>query len=102
LARNGNKLFSLPHPRYGKNPNIYNYYRSRKRTCYRKRNRSGTESRTLRIPSGKINTATVSCSKDPWETFVEHYNMVELVEEESLMRAFQRWRKDGKRGEVNK
>ena len=28
-------------------------------------------------------------------TFVEHYNMVGLVEEESLMRAFQRWEKDG-------
>jgi hypothetical protein len=27
------------------------------------------------------------------ETFVEHYNMVELVEEESLIRGFQRWRK---------
>ena len=52
----GNITFSLPHPRYGKNPNIYNYiqlYRSRQRTCYRKRNRSGNESRTLRIPSGK-------------------------------------------------
>ena len=32
----------------------------------------------------KINTATASCSKN---------NMVGLVEEESLMRAFQRWRK---------
>ena len=31
--------------------------------------------------------------KRSMETFVEHYNMVELVEEESLMRAFQRWRK---------
>ena len=31
--------------------------------------------------------------KKSMETFVEHYNMVELVEEESLMRAFQRWRK---------
>lgn len=25
--------------------------------------------------------------------FVEHYEMVELVQEESLMKAFQRWRK---------
>ena len=33
------------------------------------------------------------------ETFVAHYNMVELVEEESLMRAFQRWEKDGEGGE---
>ena len=31
--------------------------------------------------------------KKSMETFVAHYNMVELVEEESLMRAFQRWRK---------
>ena len=31
--------------------------------------------------------------KKSMETFVEHYNMVGLVEEESLMRAFQRWRK---------
>ena len=27
------------------------------------------------------------------EKYVAHNNMVELVEEESLMRAFQRWRK---------
>ena len=25
--------------------------------------------------------------------FVEHYQLEELIEEESLMRAFQRWRK---------
>ena len=31
--------------------------------------------------------------KKSMETFVEHYNMVELVEEESLIRGFQRWRK---------
>ena len=31
--------------------------------------------------------------KRSMELFVIHYNMVELVEEESLMRAFQRWRK---------
>ena len=30
--------------------------------------------------------------KKSMETFVAYYNMVELVEEESLMRAFQRWR----------
>jgi hypothetical protein len=27
------------------------------------------------------------------EQFVEHYEMVGLVQEETLMRAFQRWRK---------
>ena len=36
------------------------------------------------------------------ETFVEHYNMVELVEEESLMRGFQRWRKKIKKDIDNK
>lgn len=36
--------------------------------------------------------------KKSMETFVEHYNMVGLVEEESLMRAFQRWRKMVKEG----
>lgn len=30
--------------------------------------------------------------KRSMELFVIHYNMMELVEEESLMRAFQRWR----------
>ena len=35
--------------------------------------------------------------KKSMETFVEHYNMVGLVEEESLMRALQRRRKKMKK-----
>ena len=31
--------------------------------------------------------------KRSMELFVEHYNMVGTVEEDSLMRAFKRWRK---------
>ena len=31
--------------------------------------------------------------KKSMELFVEHYQLEELIEEESLMRAFQRWRK---------
>ena len=61
----GNITFTLPHPRNGKNPNVYNY----------------------------IGHDSALIIKKSIETFVAHYNMVELVEEESLMRAFQRWRK---------
>ncbi len=31
--------------------------------------------------------------KRSMEQFIIHYNMMEVVEEESLMRTFQRWRK---------
>ncbi len=61
----GNITFTLPHPRNGKNPNVYNY----------------------------IGHDSALIIEKAMETFVAHYNMVELVEEESLMRAFQRWRK---------
>ena len=53
LARNRKYNF-LPSPsKIWQKSKYIQLYRSRQRTCYRKRNRSGNESRTLRIPSGK-------------------------------------------------
>ena len=71
----GNITFTLPHPRNGKNPNVYNYIGHNSALIIENKYCHGI------------------MFKKSMETFVTHYNMVELVEEESLMRAFQRWRK---------
>ena len=88
----GNITFSLPHPRYGKNPNIYNYIGHDSVLVIE--NEIEVE---MKAELYEFLLENKYCHgimfKRSMETFVEHYNMVELVEEESLMRAFQRWRK---------
>lgn len=88
----GNITFTLPHPRNGKNPNVYNYIGHNSALIIEK-----AMEVEMRAELYEFLLENKYCHgimfKKSMETFVEHYNMVGLVEEESLMRAFQRWRK---------
>ncbi|MCS3129594.1 hypothetical protein NXW53_16955 [Bacteroides ovatus] len=88
----GNITFTLPHPRNGKNPNVYNYIGHNSALIIEK-----AMEVEMRDELYEFLLENKYCHgimfKKSMETFVEHYNMVGLVEEESLMRAFQRWRK---------
>lgn len=88
----GNITFTLPHPRNGKNPNVYNYIGHDSALIIEK-----AMEVEMRAELYEFLLENKYCHgimfKKSMETFVEHYNMVGLVEEESLMRAFQRWRK---------
>lgn len=88
----GNITFTLPHPRNGKNPNVYNYIGHNSALIIEK-----AVEVEMRAELYEFLLENKYCHgimfKKSMETFVEHYNMVGLVEEESLMRAFQRWRK---------
>jgi len=88
----GNITFSLPHPRYGKNPNIYNYIGHDSVLAIEKEIEVEMKAELYEFLLENKYCHGIMFKKS-METFVEHYNMVELVEEESLMRAFQRWRK---------
>ena len=88
----GNITFTLPHPRNGKNPNVYNYIGHNSALIIEK-----AMEVEMRAELYEFLLENKYCHgimfKKSMETFVEHYNMVGLVKEESLMRAFQRWRK---------
>ena len=90
----GNITFTLPHPRNGKNPNVYNYIGHNSALIIEK-----AMEVEMRAELYEFLLENKYCHgimfKKSMETFVEHYNMIGLVEEESLMRAFQRWRLDG-------
>ena len=88
----GNITFSLPHPRYGKNPDIYNYIGHDSVLAIEKEIEVEMKAELYEFLLENKYCHGIMFKKS-METFVEHYNMVELVEEESLMRAFQRWRK---------
>ena len=78
--------------RNGKNPNVYNYIGHDSALIIEK-----AMEVEMRAELYEFLLENKYCHgimfKKSMETFVEHYNMVGLVEEESLMRAFQRWRK---------
>lgn len=88
----GNITFVLPNPNYGKNPETYNYIG--KESAFIIEKEIETEMKTelyLFLLDNKFNKGMMF--KKSMTLFIEHYNMEELVEEETLMKAFQRWRK---------
>ena len=88
----GNITFTLPHPRNGKNPNVYNYIGHDSALIIEKAMEVEMKAELYEFLLENKYCHGIMFKKS-METFVAHYNMVELVEEESLMRAFQRWRK---------
>lgn len=88
----GNITFTLPHPRNGKNPNVYNYIGHNSALIIEKAMEVEMKAELYEFLLENKYCHGIMFKKS-METFVEHYNMVGLVEEESLMRAFQRWRK---------
>ena len=88
----GNITFTLPHPRNGKNPNVYNYIGHDSALIIEKAMEVEMKAELYEFLLDNKYCHGIMFKKS-METFVEHYNMVELVEEESLIRGFQRWRK---------
>ena len=88
----GNITFTLPHPRNGKNPNVYNYIGHDSALIIEKAIEVEMKAELYEFLLDNKYCHGIMFKKS-METFVEHYNMVELVEEESLIRGFQRWRK---------
>ena len=88
----GNITLTLPHPRNGKNPNVYNYIGHDSALIIEKAMEVEMKAELYEFLLENKYCHGIMFKKS-METFVAHYNMVELVEEESLMRAFQRWRK---------
>ena len=88
----GNITFVLPNPNYGKNPETYNYIG--KESAFIIEKEIETEMKTELysfLLDNKFNKGVMF--KKSMILFIKHYNMEELVEEETLMKAFQRWRK---------
>ena len=89
----GNICFDLPHPKTGKNPIVYNYIGQDSAHLIEKEIEveMRMELYEFLLENKFKNGVTFTKSM---EEFVEHYKMEELVQEESLMRAFKRWRKE--------
>lgn len=88
----GNITFVLPHPRIGKNPKSYSYIGANSAHIIEKEIETEMRMELFEyLLENKFRKGVMY--KLSMERFVEHYNMVELVEEGSLMKAFQRWRK---------
>ena len=88
----GNIWFVLPKPRNGKNPEVYNYIGNDSALIIEKEIETEMKAELYSfLLDNKFNKGVMF--KKSIEQFVEHYEMVGLVQEETLMRAFQRWRK---------
>ena len=88
----GNICFVLPKPRNGKNPEVYNYIGNDSALIIEKEIETEMKAELYSfLLENKFNKGVMF--KKSIEQFVEHYEMVGLVQEETLMRAFQRWRK---------
>ncbi|MBD3589608.1 hypothetical protein [Bacteroides sp. GM023] len=88
----GNICFVLPKPRNGKNPEVYNYFGQDSIFLIEKEIEVEMRAELYSfLLENKFKNGVMY--KKSMEQFVIHYNMVEIVEEESLMRTFQRWRK---------
>ena len=89
----GNICFILPNPRYGKNPEVYNYIG--KDAAHIIENEIDVEMRMelyeFLLENKFINGVMFTRSMN---LFVNKYEIEDLVQEESLMRAFKRWRKE--------
>lgn len=94
----GNITFILPNPRVGKNPEVYNYFGQSSIALIEKEIEVEMKAELYSfLLEEKFNNGVMY--KRAMERFIEKYGMEELVEEESLMRAFQRWRKKMKENE---
>ena len=76
----------------GKNPEVYNYIGNDSALIIEKEIETEMKAELYSfLLDNKFNKGVMF--KKSIEQFVEHYEMVGLVQEETLMRAFQRWRK---------
>ena len=88
----GNICFVLPCPRCGKSPETYNYLGQDSLTVIEKEMETEMKADLYSfLLDNKFNKGVMY--KKSIHCFIQHYEMEELVQEESLMRAFQRWRK---------
>lgn len=92
----GNICFVLPSPRQGKNPEIYNYFGQDSIFIIEKEIEVEMKAELYSFLLENKFKNGVMYIKSMHE-FVVRYDMVESVEEESLMRGFQRWRKKMKK-----
>ena len=88
----GNVRFILPSPRYGKSPEKYNYIGKDSAFIIEKAIEVEIKMEFYEFLLENKCRNGIRFKKS-MEMFVEHYQLEELIEEESLMRAFQRWRK---------
>lgn len=88
----GNICFVLPSPRYGKAPETYNYIGQDSLLLIEKEIETQMKAELYSFLLDNKFTNGMMYKKS-MHRFVEHYGMEELVQEETLMRAFQRWRK---------
>ena len=92
----GNICFVLPSPRQGKNPEVYNYFGQDSIFIIEKEIEVEMKAELYsfllenKFKNGGMNIKSM-------HEFVVKYDMAESVEEESLMRGFQRWRKKMKK-----
>ena len=92
LKETGNITFVLPNQNYGKNPEVYNYIGQDSAFIIEKEIEVEMRAELYEfLLENKFKNGIMF--KRSMETFVEHYNMEGTVEEDSLMRAFKRWRK---------
>lgn len=88
----GNISFVLPQPRHGKSPERYNYIGQDAMLIIEKEIETEMRAELYEyLQANKFQKGVMF--KKSMHQFVERYEMEELVQEESLMRAFQRWRK---------
>ena len=92
----GNITFVLPSPRQGKNPEIYNYFGQDSIFIIEKEIEVEMKAELYSFLLENKFKNGVMYIKSMHE-FVVKYDMEESVEEESLMRGFQRWRKKMKK-----
>ena len=92
----GNITFVLPSPRQGKNPEVYNYFGQDSIFIIEKEIEVEMKAELYSFLLENKFKNGVMYIKSMHE-FVVKYDMAESVEEESLMRGFQRWRKKMKR-----
>ena len=88
----GNITFVLPSPRRGKNPEVYNYFGQDSIFIIEKEIEVEMKAELYSFLLENKFKNGVMYIKSMHE-FVVKYDMAESVEEESLMRGFQRWRK---------
>ena len=88
----GNISFVLPSPRLGKNPEVYNYFGQDSIFIIEKEIEVEMRAELYEfLLENKFKNGIMF--KRSIELFVDHYNMEGTVKEDSLMRAFKRWRK---------
>lgn len=88
----GNICLALPNPNYGKDSDKYNYIGKESAQVIEKEIEVEMRMELYEfLIENKFKNGVMFIKS--MTLFVQKYNMVEAVEEESLMRAFKRWRK---------